>query len=344
MKKIKNGYILPSAAYTITRAKIRHCVESNKAPEAGDLVYGRIAYIGQHSSLENKEGRIHVVNAGTCAVFVLGNRYAPDYYEGLVPETLDHQLDLLARSGIVGAVKCKNSRIKDPTRVKIEGYVADASGKIVNTRDYPCVVPKLTAKKPSRAKVILSIGTSMNSGKSMAAAACCWALSNLGRTVRGSKITGTAGLKDILLMEDSGASPVADFSFLGYPSTYMLELPELLHIFNTLDLKYANSPRNYWVVEIADGLLQRETAILLESDDVRSRIHKLVFSAHDAFAAIGGLDILKKRFGLIPDAVSGVCSSSPLGIRELKDYTDIPIFNSIQRDLSQLTSVLLEGS
>jgi hypothetical protein len=142
-------------------------------------------------------------------------------------------------------------------------------------------------------------------------------------------------------MEDSGARPVSDFAYLGYPSTYLLGESELLGIFNTLDLKYANDPKNFWVVEFADGILQRETAMLLKHPEVRSRIYKLIFSAHDAFGAIGGLRVLKERFDLVPDAISGVCSSSPLGIRELRDFTDLPVFNNIQRDLHQLSTLLV---
>ena len=56
MKKIKNGFILPSAAYTVPRTQIQYYDKSDKKPEVGDLVYGTIAYIGQHSSLENKRG------------------------------------------------------------------------------------------------------------------------------------------------------------------------------------------------------------------------------------------------------------------------------------------------
>jgi len=63
----------------------------------------------------------------------------------------------------------------------------------------------------------------MNSGKSLTAAAICWALSAMGHKVRGCKVTGTASLKDILHMEDAGASPVADFTYFGYPSTFLLE-------------------------------------------------------------------------------------------------------------------------
>ena len=142
-------------------------------------------------------------------------------------------------------------------------------------------------------------------------------------------------------MEDNGASPVADFTYFGHPSTYMLEEDELLHIFNDLDLKYANNAKNYWVVEIADGVLQRETAILLRHPDVRSRIHKLVFCACDAFGAIGGLRVLKDEFDLTPDVLSGVCSTSPLAIRELAGYCDLPIFNSRARDLNRIAPLLL---
>jgi hypothetical protein len=341
MKKIKSGYILPSAALTVARSRINNYAQVDKVPEAGDLVYGRIAQLVQHMALENKEGRIHAINEGTRAIFVLGNRYAPDYYEGFVPDELPQQLDLLSRSGIVGRAANRSSMVKDPTQVKVLGYVCDSNGRVINTRSFDRIKPKSKEKSNNRARLILNIGTSMNSGKSTTAAACCWALSTMGHKVRGSKVTGTAGLKDILLMEDNGASPVADFSYMGYPSTYMLDESALLDIFNKLDLKFANSPRNFWVVEFADGILQRETAMLLRSDDVRSRIYRLIFNARDAFAAIGGLAILKQELDLVPDAISGICSSSPLGIRELQNYTDLPIFNSIQRDLERLASILL---
>jgi hypothetical protein len=281
-----------------------------------------------------------MVHDGSKAVFVFGNRYAPDYYEGLVPDKMTEEVDLLARSGMVGVARTKNSMIKDPTRVRLLGYVCDEFGNVLNTRKFSLITPRKKEKKYPRAKMILVCGTSMNSGKSMAASACCWALKSMGCKVRASKITGTAGLKDILHMNDAGASPYADFTYLGYPSTYLLEKDELLYIFNQLDLKYANNPRNFWVVEFADGVVQRETAMLLESSEVRSRIHKLIFCANDAFGAVGGLNALAK-LGLEADALSGLCSSSPLFIRELSAFTDTPIFNSVEPDIKLLSKILL---
>jgi hypothetical protein len=120
----------------------------------------------------------------------------------------------------------------------------------------------------------------------------------------------------------------------------LLTEQELLGIFNQLDLKYANNPKNFWVVELADGVIQRETAMLLSSPEVASRIHRLIFCANDAFGAIGGLRTLKEKFNLIPDAISGICSSSPLHIRELSEFTNIPVFNSAP-DTSRLTDILV---
>ena len=335
MEKLSKGYILPSAAYTLSKKYVKGYIPLDRKPEIGDVAYGRIIRLGEHKSLENGQGRIHNIYKGTKALFVFGHRYAPDAYEGLIPEENYHEVDLMARSGLIGKVITKSGKVIDPTRIELLGYACNERGKVINTRDYSIVSPKVSEKKYPRSKLILVVGTAMNSGKSAAAAACCWTLNVAGREVRAAKITGTASLKDILNMNDAGATRYADFSFMGYPSTYMLEEGEMLSIFNSIDLKYANNKENYWVVELADGINQRETAMLLHSEEVRKRIHKLIFCAADAFGAIGGLEVLKNHFNLVPDAISGVCSSSPLHIKELQQYTDIPIFNSmnIQGDL-----------
>ncbi len=340
-KKISKGFIFPSAALTIRPGKVRYYRFLDKTPLPGDLIYGTISRIGQHSSLENASGRIHMIQDGTKAVFVFGNRYAPDYFEGVVPDKIAEEVDLIARSGVIGIVKTKNSLIKDPTKVKVLGYVCDENGDVLNTQDFPLIKPKNNIKKQPRSKMILVCGTSMNSGKSMAAAACCWALTSMGYNVRASKITGTASLRDILHMNDAGANPYADFTYLGYPSTYLLTKEQLLGIFNRLDLKYANNPKNFWVAELADGVIQRETAMLLSTPEFASRIYRLIFCAKDAFGAIGGLRTLKENFKLAPDAISGICSSSPLHLRELSSFTDIPVFNSAETDKNRLVEILI---
>ena len=341
MKQIPRGYVLPSAAYSITSSLAAGFESANTRPKPGDVMYGRIATLGHHRELENKNGRIHRLTDATAALFVYGNRYATDAFEAIVPDDPMDTVDLVARSGVIGRVQVRNSRMADPTTVRLLGRVVDRDGRPLSTLDHPLVKPQSTVKKQPRSKLILVVGSSMNAGKSTAAVAICWALTAMGHSVRASKLTGTASLKDILHMNDAGASVYNDFTYLGHPSTYMLDEPDLLRIFNDLDLKFANNPRNFWVVEIADGLLQRETSMLLSSPEVKSRIDKLIFCATDAFGAIGGIHILEERFGLHPDAISGIVASSPLGIRELGGYTKIPAFDAAEPNLLTLSEVLL---
>lgn len=341
MKTINKAFIHVSAAITVKAKSVRYYQYMDRRPQVGDVVYGEICRIGEHSSLENIHGRIHAVHHGSRALFVFGNRYAPDYYEGFVPDAMGHQVDLIARSGVIGYVKQKNAMKKDPTRVKILGYALNKEGNIINTLQTPLVEPKDEVYRKNRAKLILVVGTAMNAGKSMACTACCRALSTMGYTVRAAKVTGTASLKDILHMNDAGAEKFVDFTHLGYPSTYMLSEEELMSIFDKLDRKFANNPSNFWVVEFADGIAQRETAMLLKHPHVQERIHRLIFAAADAFGAIGGLRILKENYNLEPDAISGVCSSSPLHIRELSQFSQIPVFNSASPDCNELAKILI---
>lgn len=341
MHRIRQKCIIPSAAYTIPHPRIRFYCALDKPPEVGDLVFGEVNNLGQHRLLESVSSRLHALNDRTHAIFVFGHRYAPDYYEAFVPQQWQEEVDLIAQSGIVGVAANRNDRVADPTRIRLLGYVCDQNGEVLNTRRGNLLTPRRTYREGvRRARLILCIGTSMNSGKSHAAAACCYALTSVGKRVRAAKATGTACHKDILLMQDNGADHVADFTYLGHPTTYMLSQRELMEIFTTIDLKYGNNPANYLVVEFADGILQRETAMLLHDPLVLERIHKVVFCAQDAFGAIGGVRVLKERFGLVPAAISGVCSSSPLALRELSEFTDIPVLYSAQRDYKAIYELI----
>ena len=339
--RIQQNCIIPSAAFSVPGKLVkRYGAQHERTPIPGDLILGEVCRLGHHVTLESVSARIHTIHDRTRAIFVYGNRYAPDHYEGLVPPTAFDTVDLLARSGLVGEMICHNERISAPTKIRVLGYACDNEGRVVNTREHVLIQPKISERSGPGSRLILCIGTSMNSGKSYAAAACCYALSSMGKTVRAAKVTGTASLKDILLMQDCGAQHVADFTYFGYPSTYMLEVGDLLRIFRGIDLKYGNNPRNYLVIEFADGIFQRETAMLLRCPEVRSRIHKVVFCASDAAGAAGGLRMLKESFDLTPSAISGSCSSSPLALREIASFTDIPILRSLQRDYKAIYAMI----
>ena len=148
LNRIPRDFLLPSAAFTIGRSMVKFWKPLGKtSPKIGDLAFGIVTKLGQHSSLENKSGRIHAIHHGAKLVGVFGNRYAPDYYEGVVPKKVTDEVDLLARSGVIGYMRTKSAKVIDPTRIKILGYVCDKGDKIINTRSYPLIVPKKIDKK-----------------------------------------------------------------------------------------------------------------------------------------------------------------------------------------------------
>ena len=53
--------------------------------------------------------------------------------------------------------------------------------------------------------------------------------------------------------------------------------------------------------------------------------------------------MLRDRFGLTPDLVSGRCTGSPLMLRELRDNLDIPVMVSGTRELKRLRPYLAPG-
>ncbi|MFN3865064.1 MAG: DUF1611 domain-containing protein, partial [Erythrobacter sp.] len=78
------------------------------------------------------------------------------------------------------------------------------------------------------------------------------------------------------------------------------------------------------VVEIADGLLQQETARLVERGHRSGWFDGFVFAAGDAMGAAFGCQWLAQR-GITPLAVSGLLSASPLASREAERTSGIAI-------------------
>jgi hypothetical protein len=339
-RRIKPGYLLPSAAFTLKRRQIVAYEPCEEPPRVGDVLYAEVERLGHHGEVINKHGRHHRLVRGSRLIGVIGSRYAPDEFEVMVPDEVGRHLDLASRGGVLGELVTRNSAATTPTRVRVMGHVVDAAGTRLNTLDYP-FLPDAERRPEPGSRLVLVCGTAMNAGKTTVASSCCWALAAMGHEVHAAKLTGTANVNDILRMNDAGASAYCDFSYLGYPSTYMLGSDDLRRILLSIEAKYATNPRGFWVVELADGILQRETAMMLADETVRGRIHRLLFAARDTFGALGGIEILRTRFGLAPDAISGIIASSPLLVRELAEHSAIPIINSVDIDLDEFCQVLM---
>jgi hypothetical protein len=81
------------------------------------------------------------------------------------------------------------------------------------------------------------------------------------------------------------------------------------------------------VIEVADGLLQRETAALIDTPQFRSSVDTVVFAAADSISAVAGLRELR-ALGLPVVALSGVVTASRLAMLEVAGAADVPVYES----------------
>lgn len=297
------------------------------SPRIGDVGLHRVLTLGKHTRMDNRDSRAHYLLPGDLVATVYGNRYATDQYEGFVPPASD-QYHMLSIGGVCGMVATKNTSMPDPTILEFVGFAIDDKGKIVNLRDYR-LKPLPGKDRPRQFQTILSVGASMNSGKTTTACMAIRGLTNAGYRVAAAKLTGTGAVKDLQFMRDAGAVAVLDFTDYGCPSTSRVSLRKLLRLTRTIESALSQHEPQFVVYEIADGIFQRETALMLSSPEFRSRIDYTLFSAPDALAAESGKRALQ-RLGINLVGVSGIVSASVLGKQEVEKATALPCLSSTE--------------
>ncbi|WP_136683055.1 dethiobiotin synthase [Falsirhodobacter xinxiangensis] len=299
----------------------------------GDLVLCEIAALGQHRKIQLADRRNSESYFGDRVVLCLGDRYAPDQFEGRAE--LAEMSDLLAGGGIVGSMKHAHARMAPPTKLRVLGLVADGAGRVLNVARY--ALPEATI--PDHVTVLGVFGASMNAGKTTAAVSLAHGLTRAGLRVAGVKATGTGAFGDFNAFEDAGV-PATDFTDAGMPTTYCMPMGRIEQGFATLVGNAAAHGAEVVVVEIADGVFQAETAAILQSSTIRDRMDGILFAAPDALGAYGGVELLK-TFGLRPFAISGMVTLSPLGRAEAERATGIPLLSRQDlTDPAQVTDIL----
>lgn len=288
------------------------------APRAGDLVLARVQRVGQHATLHLPSGRRKTLFKGDEFIAVYGNRYAPDQFEALVPESLE-ACDLVASGGILAATRAAHTRMSRPTSVEPLGLVTRyPGGPVVNLSE--AALTSLAISRDRRIPVIAVVGTAMNAGKTTSAAQLVHGLTRSGLRVGFAKVTGTGAGGDPWLLADAGAAMTLDFTDAGHASTYLVDGTEVERVFETLVAHLQHARMDAIVLEVADGLYQHETAHLLRSSTCRHLVHAVLFAAADAMGAAAGVEWLKRHQHRIA-GVTGVLTGSPLQMQEVREFT-----------------------
>ncbi|NOR23931.1 MAG: DUF1611 domain-containing protein [Desulforhopalus sp.] len=293
------------------------------APLAGDLVLARVDELGQHKRLELINSRRAFLFEGDEIVVAYGNRYAPDQFEGIVPDHLG-RCRLVAAGGVAARLLNRHDRVRSATRITPLGLLADKDGHRINLSS--ARLPKADQIFPTPLVLVVA-GTSMNSGKTTTCANLVKGFVRQNIKVSAAKFTGTGAGSDYRALVDAGAEPVFDFIDAGYVSTYRVNRNALLDIAMTLGTEMCTAQPDIIVVEIADGLLQRETALLFGTPAFTDWVDGVIFAAHDALGAQAGISWLMAR-QLPVFAVTGLLTSSPLAHREAEEVCGLPVYHT----------------
>jgi hypothetical protein len=311
-------------------------------PVAGDVAVFEILTIGKHAQVQGEETRNVKIIPGDLMMAAFGTRYATEQFEGYLPTEISEEYHILGAGGTVGILHSSHKKFEKvgPTTLRLVGYAVDKNNNVINTKKmHAHETQTFSGAASSLTKVILSVGSSMDSGKTTTAAHLVNGFKNNRKKVAFIKLTGTVFTKDKDLAYDMGADVVADFGDMGFPSTYMCDEQELLDLYETLLNKVLVCSPDYVVIEIADGIFQRETEMLLTNHRFMAGIDGVFFSAGDSLSAVQGIKALEQMH-INPTALSGLFTASPLLVEEVKQRTNLPIFTIEQLSESKALPLL----
>lgn len=321
--KTKQNMSVSFATRRVPKDEMHHTV-TGMQPRAGDLVLAKVEVLGHHRKLHLPSTQLRNLFVGDEIVVAYADRYASSQFESYVPEDLS-MCHLVAGGGIASKVVQQHERIqRGPTLIRPIGLIAsEAGGPPLNVAAW--ALPPPLPPQEKRVPVLAIVGTAMDAGKTTTAAYLTKGLTTLGQRVGYAKVTGTGASGDPRLVADAGASPVLDFTDTGYASTYRVPPQEIEHICQELIGHLQAAEVDVILLEIADGLLQPETATLLTSSTFRAHVDGVILAAGDAMGASAGHAWLEEK-ELSVVAICGPLVRSPLQIREAAATTALPVY------------------
>ena len=307
--------------------------------EEGVLVAVRVLNNkSRYNQLELTSGRMATVNQGDIVVGALGHRKALRGYSGHLPNQLQpgDTIQILNIGGVLGICDSANPDVGPPFDCEVLGtvlsfpYLGERIG--VPARSGAGTLDENPALDTTGVPVVALAGTCMDSGKTAAACAIVGRLRHLGLNVAACKATGVSLRRDVLAMEDAGASETMIFSDFGIVTTTADNGPALTRAL--LTRLAANRP-DVIVLELGDGLLGAYGVEAILSDTaIRDALTAVVLCANDPVSAWGGTQLLRKQFDIEPAVVTGPATDNDVGIQQIAERLSLPAVNALSHGVA----------
>ncbi len=298
-----------------------------------------------YNRIEDVNGRMIKLHKDDVLAGVLGYRMALKGYAGVVPDTLaaGDSVQVLNLGGVLGRCTAINPELGEPFEAEVLGSILKFP-RIGDRVGQPARIES-NGVEPSNTldptpPIVFVAGTSMNSGKTVAATEIVRALSHQGMQVAACKLTGVSLMRDVLAMKDAGASRILDFTDAGVVSTRGARiLPVSKGLINFL----AAEKPDLIVAELGDGLLgdYGVSDILSDAEFQRAASCHIV-CAPDPVAAYGAQEIYTQRFGLPIHAMAGPVTDNEVGRGYIETRLKLAAHNA-RYDLEGLAKTVLDA-
>lgn len=284
-----------------------------------------------YNQLEDPHGRMMTLHPGDVIAGVLGHRNALHGYSGVVPEQarVGDTLQILNLGGVIGRCTSHNPDVGRP-------FDAELLGSVLVFPDFEkrAGVPAhigMNAIRPDGPPrrdipVVFVAGTCMSSGKTYAASQLIRRLSAAGRVVGACKLTGVSLRRDALQMIDHGARWAVTFTDAGVVTT---SADSSLPVARTLIAHLAQQGADVIVAELGDGILgEYGVQEILAEPELMRLATVMVLCANDPVGAWGAVEVLRGRFGLSIDVISGPTTDNAVGTRYIRTQLGLEALNA----------------
>lgn len=281
-----------------------------------------------YNELELPGGRLSKLKKGDIIAVALGGRMALKGFVGTLPKTLKTGdiIHLLNFGGVAGICTSANvQEVGEPLRIRVLGGV-QREGQLLNIAHANVFEPAkaLTNHIP----LIITTGTSMDSGKTTVAIEITKTLHRIGMKLAGAKLTGVGALRDLYKMQDYGVGQAVSFIDCGIPSTAGIPDADIIPIAKGALNYLAESRPDAIIVEFGDGLMGKYgVQAILRDPDIQANVRMHIGCARDPVGAVG-LARACRDIGLPIDMMAGPVTHNQVGKDIIAEELGIMTYNA----------------
>lgn len=293
-----------------------------------------------YNELELPSGRMSKIKKGDIVAVALGNRMALQGFVGHLPKSLevDDVIHLLNFGGVAGVCTSANiQEVGEPLRIRVLGGIA-RKGKQLNISDANKFKP--LDVMDNNIPLIITTGTSMDSGKTTVAIEITKTLTRIGMKLSGAKLTGVGAQRDLFKMYDYGIGEGVSFVDCGITSTANMPPEKMVAVAKGAIQHLSKGKPDAIIVEFGDGLMGKYgVEAILRDPQIQANVRLHIGCARDPVGAVG-LANGCRDIGLPLDVISGPVTDNQVGQDILREKLGILTYNAFKPNNEWLDIVI----